>query len=163
MRWRRLGLGAVLACVGCGNASQRSGDAAVIPQIDAPVAHEAAAAPAKHDASVADTAVADAPGDALLAGATWTSIYQTILVNPSNPSNCMGSSCHDPGIQKGVDLSSKDTGFTTISRRLIPGSPDSSTLIVVLQSGAMPQGRPHMPTASIDLIRAWIQAGAANN
>ena len=54
-------------------------------------------------------------------------------------------------------------GYATISRLLIPGSPDASNLVIAVQSGYMPQGRPKMPSAEIDLIRAWIQAGALEN
>ena len=54
-------------------------------------------------------------------------------------------------------------GYTTISRRLVPGSPDASELVSVLQSGSMPEQRPRMSTANIELIRAWIAAGASEN
>ena len=94
---------------------------------------------------------------------TWSGIYQSLLVNQSYPSNCTGSSCHDPGIEKGLDLSTAHLGYTTISRRLVPGSPGSSELITVLQSGSMPEKRPPMDAADIGLIRAWIQAGALEN
>ena len=54
-------------------------------------------------------------------------------------------------------------GYTTITHRLVPGSPDSSELVTVLQSGSMPEKRPRMSPADINLIRAWIQAGALEN
>jgi len=62
-----------------------------------------------------------------------------------------------------VDLSTQAVGYTTIFPHVAPGAPDRSQLIILLQAGAMPQGRPRMPTADIDRVRAWIQAGAPNN
>jgi hypothetical protein len=118
---------------------------------------------ARAPGQTAGGALGDAGPDALVAGATWTAIYANLLTNASYASNCTGSACHDPGTQKGIDLSSQAQGYTTIQRELTPGSPGTSTLLIVLQSGAMPRGRPQMPAADVDLIRAWIQAGALNN
>jgi len=161
--WLRWGFIGAIVCAGCGNGGVRSGDAAVIPsQADGGFETAAVLVPDAHSAH-ADAAVADAMGDGVPSGATWTSIYQTLLVNTSYASNCTGSSCHDPGTQKGVDFSTQQNGYTTISHRMVPGSPDSSTVVIVLESGAMPQGRPHMPASDIALIRAWIAAGAPNN
>lgn len=47
-----------------------------------------------------------------------------------------------------------------------PGDPDASYLIIKLEGGPgmvgrqMPRGRPARPQDEIDLIRAWIEAGA---
>jgi hypothetical protein len=150
---------------GCGNASVQPGDAGGrISEGGAGSATQAAPLPDAHARSqgAADALDATAP-DAVVAGATWTAIYGSLLSNASYPSNCTGSACHDPGIQKGIDLSSQAKGYTSIRTQLIPGAPDTSTLVIVLQSGAMPRGRPQMPAADLDLIRAWIQAGAPNN
>jgi hypothetical protein len=112
------------------------------------------------DARAADL---DGPGaDATATTAAWSAIYGQ-LVSPGYPSNCAGSDCHDPGVQKGLDLSTREKGWSTIQHRLSPGTPDASQLISVLKSGTMPQGRPAMPATDIDRIAAWIQAGAQDN
>ena len=46
---------------------------------------------------------------------------------------------------------------------MVPGAPSQSKLVTVLSTGKMPQGRPHMPAADLDRVRAWISAGAAEN
>ncbi len=171
----RLAVVVLIAFAGCGGANSGSPGNVVASRGNDGSATDAATT----DAATRDAATRDAnstardahPTDAGPPGAgmdaapvaTWSGIYQNLLVNQSNPSNCTGASCHDPGIQKGLDLSTAQMGYATISRRLVPGSPDSSELVTVLQSGSMPQGRPHMAAADIDLIRAWIQAGALEN
>jgi hypothetical protein len=114
--------------------------------------------------SAPDGAIAKIVADAGAGGgATWTNIYATLLANPGYASNCTGAACHDPGTQKGIDFSSKDAGYRTLKSRIAPGAPQSSELVQVLQSGSMPVARPRMPTADVDLIRAWIAAGAQDN
>ena len=93
-------------------------------------------------------------------GATWTDLYRSLFDNPSYPSNCMGSGCHDPGSEKGVNFSSPATGYQSLQRRIVAGNPSSSDLYLVLESGYMPLGRPKMPAADLDRVRAWIAAGA---
>ena len=95
--------------------------------------------------------------------ASWTQIYTTMLANPAYPSSCAGASCHDPGKSKGVDLSSAATGYLTLRAQVVPGSPDTSRLVLDLQSGRMPEGRPRMPAQDVDVVRAWITAGALDN
>ena len=61
--------------------------------------------------------------------------------------------------------SSQDPRFT----RVIPGNASGSLLIHKLEDptppvGArMPRGAPPLAQATIDMVRAWIDAGAANN
>jgi hypothetical protein len=45
----------------------------------------------------------------------------------------------------------------------VAGNPGTSTLVTQLSSGRMPQGRPKMPTADLNVVKAWIMAGALNN
>ena len=165
MGWLRLGVVLVIACGGCGGANSGSQGTVVVSHGEGGSAMDGATKDADgvaHDATVAEAGPPEAGVDAAPA-VTWNGIYQTLLVNQSNPSNCAGASCHDPGKEKGIDLSTSHLGYTTISHRLVPGSPDSSELVTVLQSGYMPQDRPQMLAASIDLIRAWIRAGALEN
>jgi hypothetical protein len=176
----RVGVAVLIACAACGGANSGSQGNVMVSDggggstMDGATMHAATTDGATTDASriPQDARATDAghpeagpPGagtDAALP-ATWTGIYQNLLVNQSYPSNCAGSSCHDPGTEKGIDLSTPEKGYTTISHRLVPGSPDSSELVTVLQSGSMPEKRPHMAAADVAVIRAWIQAGALDN
>jgi len=163
MRLTRLLWGLAAAGLGCGNASS------VSPEVDAAAHTAAAPAVDAHAADVGvpvdgklathDAATADRPP----AAPTWSTIYSQLLVNPGYASNCTGSACHDPGTEKGIDLSTPDMGYTTILHRITPGKPSTSELITVLQSGFMPQGRPHMPAADVAQVSAWIESGAQNN
>jgi len=112
-------------------------------------------------ASAGDSSADSSPSSA--AAPTWTRIYSTVFGNPASPSNCMGAGCHFPGKGKGVDFSSAANGYRTVQSQLVPGAPDSSRLVLDLQSGRMPVGRPRLATADLDLVRAWIAAGAPNN
>ena len=103
-------VGVLLAWTSCGSSSAK-------PPVDAAATADAApAAPdgsAGSDAAVDTVAATDGAADAgsdgtdatLAAASTWTGIYGDLFTNPANPSNCMGLSCYDPGIQKGIDLS----------------------------------------------------------
>jgi hypothetical protein len=111
----------------------------------------------------ADTrTVLDGAGDAVGAP-TWTGIYADLFTNPTFASNCMGSSCHDPGIQHGIDLSTAAKGFTTLQHHIVPGQPSSSSLYTQLASGSMPRGKPRLSDAELARVRAWILAGAPND
>ena len=162
MGWLRLGVVVVIACGGCGGANSGSQGTVVVSHGEGGSGTDGATWDANRDTSPTEAAPPQAGIDAGPA-VTWSGIYQDLLVNQSSPSNCAGASCHDPGTEKGIDLSTPQIGYMTISHRLVPGSPDSSELISVLESGYMPQGRPQMTAANIDLIRAWIQAGALEN
>jgi hypothetical protein len=96
--------------------------------------------------------------------ATWSHIYKELLANMSYASNCTGEGCHSPGVQKGFDLSSQESGYATVQAKLVPGNPDASTIVIELQTGMMPRGaRPRMPAADLEVIEAWILGGAAND
>jgi hypothetical protein len=165
-------VGVLVALGGCGSnsviAPPDGGDALN----DAGVTNDTADAAGATDAA-ADTrtpsdgagdAVADSRPDAPGVGAvTWSGIYGDLFTNPTHPSNCMGSSCHDPGVQKGIDLSTAAKGFTTLQPQIVPGQPSSSSLYTHLASGSMPRGRPRLSDAELARVRAWILAGAPNN
>jgi hypothetical protein len=167
LRW---GVVVLLACGACGGANSGSTGNVVASHDDGGTPMDSATRDASRvpqDARAADAGHPEAgpaqAGSDAAPPVTWSAIYQSLLVNQSYPSNCTGSSCHDPGTEKGLDLSTPHLGYTTISRRVVAGSPDSSELVTVLQSGSMPETRPKMDSANIDLIRAWIQAGALEN
>ncbi|MCZ7570745.1 MAG: enoyl-CoA hydratase-related protein [Ardenticatenaceae bacterium] len=46
---------------------------------------------------------------------------------------------------------------------VIPGDPGNSNIVTALESGYMPAGAPVLPPEEIELIRAWVAAGAPNN
>jgi hypothetical protein len=152
MGWRAGGRAAAMAALvsGCGGGGAEIASQATTPHVT-PAADAAAA-------------VADAAGGAADAGAgaaaTWTRIYTTLLASPSYASSCLGAACHDPGREHGIDLSTADAGYQTLRGRIVPGAPQSSELVSVLESGLMPEGRPRMPAGDVDLVRAWIAAGA---
>ena len=112
-------------------------------------------------------AVSDAARDVVATdagiNATWTDIYNRLLNNPSYASNCTGSPCHNPGTQKGLDLSTQAKGYSTVKGKIVVGSPNTSKLVTQLSSGSMPQARPKMPAADLAVIKTWIMAGAPNN
>jgi hypothetical protein len=146
--WRVVAIVALAS--GCGAGGAQMSSQTTSPGVDAGVA-------------VADAAgsAADAQADAGAGTApTWTRIYSTLLVSPSYASSCLGAACHDPGHEHGIDLTTPALGYQTLQGRIVPGSPQSSELVSVLQSGVMPEGRPRMPAADVDLVRSWIAAGA---
>ena len=81
-------------------------------------------------------------------------------------------SCHQPGGEgynaSGLDLTSYDglmkgTKFGTM---VIPGQPDSSNLIVLIDGRAkirMPFGHKPLPSCLRNIIWSWIFQGAKNN
>jgi hypothetical protein len=132
----------------------------------------AGAAGAQNDAGAVDAGSsskdAGVPSDAAAAevsayAATWTDIYNKMLNSASYASNCMGGGCHNPGTQKGLDLSTQAKGYTTVKTKLVVGNPSASSIVSQLSSGKMPQARPKMPTVDLNVIKAWIMAGAPNN
>ncbi|OIO95815.1 MAG: hypothetical protein AUK03_04805 [Anaerolineae bacterium CG2_30_64_16] len=44
-----------------------------------------------------------------------------------------------------------------------PGDPASSLLVKLVVEGKMPKRAPHLKQAEVDIITAWVQAGAPNN
>lgn len=82
-------------------------------------------------------------------------------------------SCHQPNGQgnekTGLDLSSYEGVMkgSKSGKMVIPGDPDSSNLISLLDWRGLPET--HMPprkklsTCDRDAIRAWIREGAKNN
>src|SRR5450432_2261397 len=105
---------------------------------------------APQDAGANDTRTttdAGAVADASAYAATWTDIYNKMLNNVSYASNCTGGGCHDPGTQKGLDLSTQAKGYTTIKGKLSVGNPGASNVVSQLSGGKMPQARPKMPVA----------------
>ena len=103
-------------------------------------------------------------------------------VQPIFTENCSLSGCHiGPNPQEGQDLSTGRSLANVVNvpanqlstmNRVAPGEPDNSYLVHKVQgthqdvggSGdRMPEGRSPLSQSQINLIRAWIEAGALNN
>jgi hypothetical protein len=103
-------------------------------------------------------------------------------VQPILTANCALSGCHAGGNpQQGQNLSAGQTFANVVNvasnelptmDRVEPGQPDSSYLVHKIQgthlqvggSGdRMPRGRSPLSQGDINVIRAWIQAGATSN
>lgn len=116
-------------------------------------------------------------GGGVNAGTTLSADVQPILT-----ANCALSGCHvgsDP--QEGQNLSAGQTFSNVVNvasnqlptmDRVEPGQPDSSYLVHKIQGthlqvggtgDRMPLARSALSQAEIDVIRAWIQAGAMSN
>jgi len=95
--------------------------------------------------------------------ARW-SFISSAIVEPG----CATVNCHSSVSAKaGGDLHARDIGYYTLVNELyvIPGVPQDSALLSLLNAqGArrMPPDAP-LPQADIDLISAWIAAGAPND
>ena len=81
-------------------------------------------------------------------------------------------SCHSPGGQgleaSGLDLTSYDGLMkgTKFGPMVIPGKPDSSNIIVLIDGKAkmrMPFGHKALPSCLRDIVYGWIFEGAKNN
>ena len=100
-------------------------------------------------------------------------------VQPIFSANCAESGCHaGPSPQRGMNLSAGQAYTNTVEvsseeiprlLRIEPANPDSSYLVMKLENAPgiveqpMPLGRAPLAQSQIDIIRAWIDAGALNN
>jgi hypothetical protein len=95
--------------------------------------------------------------------ARW-SFISAAVVEPA----CATVNCHSHvSARAGVDLHARDIGYYTLVNELyvIPGDPAESALLSLLNAQGtrrMPPDAP-LPQADIDLIAAWIAAGATND
>lgn len=104
--------------------------------------------------------VASCTGDPADRPASWSYIHATIIA-PS----CATSSCHsDLARTAGVVLDDPDEAYDVLVERrfVIPGDP-GSPLMSLLHGDERPRMPPDapLPAADIDLVRGWIEAGAA--
>ncbi len=100
--------------------------------------------------------------------ATW-SFVSTAIVEPA----CGTAGCHSQWSQvAGIVLDSREAGYHALTMPpdtygpfIVAGDPAHSQLMFLLRGDEiriMPPDAP-LPTADIDLIAAWIQAGAKDN
>jgi hypothetical protein len=159
------------------------------PAVVVPV--EDAAAPS--DATVADTAAEAtldatpeaapdaAPEAEAAATVTFTQVYTTVITQFCSPCHTMAGGI---GITTGnLDMTTQAKAFANLVNvpasgascagkgpRVVPGSPPTSVLFVKVDltdpapcGSKMPLGLPPLSQANVDLIGAWITAGAQNN
>ena len=98
-------------------------------------------------------------GDPAERPATWPYVHAAIVA-PS----CATASCHVERVQTaGVALDDADDAYDVLIERrfVVPGDPSSTLMSLLLgeERNRMPPDAP-LPAADIDLIRAWIEAGA---
>jgi mono/diheme cytochrome c family protein len=110
------------------------------------------------------------PSSEACAAAAKISFAEDVL--PIFRGRCFG--CHQPGGEgaekSGLDLTSYEGVMkgTTHGKMVIPGDPESSNLMWLLDWRAspelrMPHGKRKLSTCDRDAIRAWIREGAKNN
>lgn len=107
-------------------------------------------------------------GPVLQFSPTLDDIYANVL-------NPMCLECHNDQTGLGWSATSKQTAWNTLvnqdlafcasGKRVIPGDPNNSGLVQALEGTSpcldqMPLGDPPLPQPTIDIIRAWITAGA---
>jgi mono/diheme cytochrome c family protein len=110
------------------------------------------------------------PSSEACAAAAKMSFADDVL--PIFRGRCVG--CHQPGSpgteKSGLDLTSYEGLMkgTQYGKMVIPGDPESSNLMWLLDWRAspelrMPHGKKKLSTCDRDTIRAWIREGAKNN
>lgn len=102
-------------------------------------------------------------GQAETRPARWSYISAAII-----QPNCATANCHSELSQRsGVKLDDMRTGYDQLLSRgfVTPMKPESSALIGLLNGAGTRRMPPDfaLPDADIDLISAWIAAGAADN
>jgi hypothetical protein len=158
--------------------------AVIVPPEDAATPSDAAGADTTAEATVdatPDAAPDAAPEAEAAATVTFTQVYTTVITQFCAP-------CHTAaggiGITTGnLDMTTQAKAFTNLVNvpaagascsgmgvRIVPGSPATSLLFKKVDltdpapcGSKMPLGLPPLSQANIDLIGAWITAGAQNN
>lgn len=69
--------------------------------------------------------------------------------------------CHGSG-GTSPDLATY-SGFATNTNYIVPGSPSTSLIYELVQSGTMPQGGTPLTSSELSLMSEWITQGALNN
>lgn len=93
------------------------------------------------------------------AGSTFTALYGSLF----GTALCAGTLCHNPGIQKGIDMSSKRAAYDSLKFEVVAGDGANSALYRLLSDGTMPPNPPKATAGQIAAVRAWIDAGALDN
>ena len=93
-------------------------------------------------------------------GATFTALYGAIF----GTSTCAGTLCHNPGIQKGIDFSTRASASTSLKFEVVPGNSAGSALYRLLADGTMPPDpAPKLTATQLAAVAAWIDAGGLDD
>ena len=96
--------------------------------------------------------------DGLLAGATFTDLYNNVFLV-----SCGGGDCHNPGSHHGVNFFTQQNGYASLIGFVVPGDAGRSRLYQILANGSMPPNGPPLSPAELAMVASWIDAGALNN
>ena len=91
---------------------------------------------------------------------TFTWLYDNIFHGYCSDRN---QPCHNPGMNRGVDFSTRDRGFDSIQFVLVPGDAFASDLYYLISDGMMPPINPRVPADLQAALAAWIDAGARDD
>ncbi len=96
-------------------------------------------------------------GEPVEDAATLTQVQQLFAAE------CAG--CHTTNSSGDVNFSTPEITLSTLTdeNQIVPGDADSSALIGILESGAMPQGDRTLSVDQIGVVRSWIDGGALDN
>lgn len=98
-------------------------------------------------------------------------IFYVREIQPIFNASCGGGGCHISSSSRGINVSSYSQTMASnglvLGRLVIPGEPDNSPLIQVVEGTAngvsrMPLGRGALSSSDIQKIRRWISEGATN-
>jgi hypothetical protein len=98
-------------------------------------------------------------GDPTERPATWSYLHPAVIAP-----NCATSSCHSALVETaGLALGDREASYAQLVELqfVVPGDP-ASALVPLLEGDERPRMPPDapLPAADIDLVRAWIEAGA---
>jgi hypothetical protein len=97
-------------------------------------------------------------------GSSAAAVSFTKDVEPIFQSRCVN--CHGgQQTQRGLDLTqySSVMAGSTNGAVVVPGNPDSSTLIQMVVQGKMPKRGPQLLPGQVQILTDWVKAGAPNN
>jgi hypothetical protein len=99
---------------------------------------------------------------------TFTEVYDRIMSEtPDVPASGCWTACHaGPGIAKAlakIDMNTREKAWIGTMKLVVPRNPGASKLYTELATGKMPEKKPKLPPALIQLVADWINAGAPND
>lgn len=129
----------------------------------APVPTEA---PTATEAPTLEPTATEAPTEApTQAPAPSAAITFAADVRPILDQRCVNCHGGKDGVKGGLSMRSYDDLMKggDDGAAIVPGDPDNSLLVQLIVDGEMPKRAPKLPQAEIDVIAAWVAAGAQNN
>jgi hypothetical protein len=102
----------------------------------------------------------DADGQSDAGAPTFTWLYDNIFHVYCSDRN---QPCHNPGMNRGVSMSTRDRAFASLDAYVVPGDAFASDLYYLISAGVMPPINPQVPAELQAALMAWLDAGAPNN